>query len=236
MHDGPVTTLSAASERLLATAASLSDAEWAAPSLCAGWTRAHVLAHLALNAEGLGGILRGLRDGVPRTMYVSEERRDGDIDDLVAAAGPAAILERLRAAVAGLDQVHDVATVLPEGTMFERTPGGRQMSANNVPFLRLREVEIHHADLGAGYTASDWPPTTALAFLTHSTRQYAGPAGTGFHAVATDEPARWTFGTPADGAATVTGPVGPLAWWATGRDAGDAVVSSTGALPDPTGA
>lgn len=228
-----VTTLSVASERLLATAASLPEAAWAEPSLCAGWTRAHVLAHLALNAEGLGGILRGLRDGAPRTMYVSEDRRDGDIDDLVAAAGSAEILERLRTAVAGLAEVLDVATVLPEGTMFERTPGGRQMSANNVPFLRLREVEIHHADLGAGYTAADWPPTTALTFLTHSSRQYGGP---GFHAVATDEPARWTFGTPADGATTVSGPVGPLAWWATGRDAGSAVVSSDGALPDLTGA
>jgi len=228
-----VTTLSAATERLLTTAASLSDDAWAAPSLCAGWSRAHVLAHLALNAEGLGGILRGIRDGVPRTMYVSEERRDGDIDDLVATAGPAAILDRLRSAVAGLAEVVDVATVLPEGTTFERTPGGRQMSANNVPFLRLREVEIHHADLGAGYTASDWPPTTALSFVTASSRQYRG---TGFHAVATDEPARWTFGTPADGAATVSGPVGPLAWWATGRDADGAVTSSTGALPDLTSA
>ena len=228
-----VTTLSDATERLLATAASLSEDAWAEPSLCAGWTRGHVLAHLTLNAEGLAGVLRGIRDGVPTTMYVSDERRDGDIDDLVATAGPAEILARLRAATTALAQVVDVATVLPEGTTFERTPGGRLMSANDVPFLRLREVEIHHADLGAGYTPADWPTTTAAAMVTAAARGYAGP---GFHAVATDEQARWTFGTPDARAVTVSGPVGLLAWWTSGRDADGAVTSSDGTLPVLAGA
>jgi maleylpyruvate isomerase len=223
--------LAAATARLTATAASLSADAWAAPSLCAGWTRGHVLAHLALNAEAMVGVLSGLRDGTPTTMYVSDERRDGDID-VLAAEPPAAVLARLTAACDALGAVAAVAEGLPEGTTFERTPGGRLMSANAVPFLRLREVEIHHADLGAGYTAADWPPANAMAFLTFESEKYAGA---GFHAVATDEPARWTFGDAGNDAPTVSGPVGALAWWASGRDAAAVVSSSTGTLPSMEG-
>ena len=231
---GPVTTasaLAAATARLLATAESLSPDAWAEPSLCAGWSRSHVLAHLALNAEAMVGVLSGLRDGSPTTMYRSDGQRDADID-VLATEPPAVVLARLQQACAALAAVVTVAEGLPEGTVFERTPGGRTMVANDIPFLRLREVEIHHADVDAGYSASDWPPANATAFLSFETRRYDGP---GFHAVATDEPARWTFGSPAEDAATVSGPVGPLAWWASGRGAGAVVSSSTGTLPSMEG-
>jgi maleylpyruvate isomerase len=227
----PTAALAAATDRLLTTARTLPAADWAAPSLCAGWTRGHVLAHLALNAEGLAGVLRGIRDGAPATMYPSDEARDGDIDALAEAA-PDEVLGRLVAGCASLASVLDVAAGLPTGSTFERTPGGRLMPADGVPHLRLREVEIHHADLGAGYTASDWPPTTAIAFLHDDAQRYDGP---GFHVVATDEPARWAFGSPAAGALTVSGPLGALAWWATGRDAAPVVSSTTGTLPSLEG-
>lgn len=227
----PTAALAAASDRLLATARSLPAADWAAPSLCAGWTRGHVLAHLALNAEGLAGVLRGIRDGEPTTMYSSDDARDGDID-VLATAAPEVVLERLVAGCAALAEVLDVAAGLPAGSTFERTPGGRLMPADGVPHLRLREVEIHHADLGAGYTASDWPPTTAMAFLHDDAARYDGP---GFHVVATDEPARWAFGSPGADAPTVSGPLGALAWWATGRDAAPVVSSTTGTLPSLEG-
>ena len=64
----------------------LRDDEWPGQTECAGWSRAHVLAHLALNAEGLAGAVRGLRDGQPTPMYPSQTARDADIDD---ARGPA---------------------------------------------------------------------------------------------------------------------------------------------------
>ncbi|WP_408895403.1 maleylpyruvate isomerase family mycothiol-dependent enzyme [Nocardioides sp. R1-1] len=223
--------LPAATDRLLATARSLSEADWAAPSLCAGWSRSHVLAHLALNAEGLAGVLRGIRDGRPTTMYASDEARDGDIDALAAEA-PAVVLDRLVAGCAALADVAAVADGLAPGTTFERTPGGRSMPADAVPSLRLREVEIHHADLDAGYGPADWPRPTAVAFLGDDARRYEGP---GFHVTATDEPARWAFGSPAADAPTVSGPVGALAWWASGRQPSADVASSTGTLPSLEG-
>ncbi len=219
--------LDAATGRLLHTVDQLADQDFAAPSLCDGWTRAHVVAHLALNAEGLAGVLRGLRDGVPTTMYASPEARDEDILEL-AAEPPAALRERLRAACAGFAEVAGVAAGVGPEVTFERTPGGLVSPAGAVPSLRRSEVEIHHADLAAGYTPADWPPDLAREVLTASAGRYDGP---GFHVVATDEPARWAFGSPGADAVTVSGPAHALAWWSTGRDAGSLVSSSNGSLP-----
>ncbi|MDQ6526763.1 maleylpyruvate isomerase family mycothiol-dependent enzyme [Nocardioides sp. LHD-245] len=226
-----MTSLTAATERLLTTARALPADGWATPSLCTGWSRAHVLAHLALNAEALAGVLRGIRDGRPTAMYASDGARDGDID-VLAAEPPAAVLDRLVAGSAALAEVTGVSAGLAPGTTFERTPGGQLMPADGVPGLRLREVEIHHADLDAGYSAADWPPATAIAFLGHDAARYDGP---GFHVVATDEPARWAFGSPTANAPTVSGPLGALAWWATGREPAAVLSSTTGTLPSLEG-
>ena len=222
----------AATERLLTTVDALADADWAAPSVCVGWSRAHVVAHLALNAEGLGGALRGLLDGQPTPMYSSNEDRDADIAEL-GAAPPAEIRERLRRGAALFaDAVAGVGS-LPDGATFDRTPGGIVMPAAAVPSLRLREVEIHHADLDAGYGPADWPPDTVVDFLDRDAGRYDGA---GFVAHATDLDRDWTFGTPDAGAPVVSGPAWALAWWATGRpvpdhSAGVVLSSSTGTLP-----
>lgn len=219
--------LEAATGRLLATVDALPHPDWTGASHCTGWSRAHVIAHLALNAEGLAGVLRGIADGVPTTMYASDASRDDDIDEL-AHAGPAEVQERLRSSAELFDAALAAAGAVPRGATFERTPGGRVMPADAVPFLRLREVEIHHADLDAGYTAADWPTETARSFLKNDSRQYRGP---GIHVVATDHDARWSFGETGADSPTVSGPLGALAWWATGRDPGPVLSSSEGTLP-----
>ena len=41
--------------------------------------------------------------------------------------------------------------------MFTRTPGAPGWPAVTIVATRRREIEIHHADLGASYTHRDWP-------------------------------------------------------------------------------
>ena len=43
--------------RLLASAAALSDEQLRGPSLLPGWSRGHVLSHIARNADGLSNLL-----------------------------------------------------------------------------------------------------------------------------------------------------------------------------------
>ncbi len=63
---------------LLDTARGLDDP--GSPSLCEGWTRGHVLTHVARNADGLAALIRSAVDGTGETMYASEEARDADIE------------------------------------------------------------------------------------------------------------------------------------------------------------
>ena len=74
--------LRAASQRLMTTVDALAEDDWAAPSLLPGWTRAHVLAHLALNGEAFAGAIGGVLRGERVPMYVSDQSRDEDIDTL----------------------------------------------------------------------------------------------------------------------------------------------------------
>ena len=145
-----------ATNKLVRTVDQLSEEELRADSLLPGWSRAHVVAHLALNAEGLAGALVGLREhsGVP--MYSSQEDRNQDIETL-AAEDPTVLRERL---LAGTTIVGEESAELADNladSRIERTPAGRTFPASAVPGMRLREVEIHHADLDAGDSRTSWP-------------------------------------------------------------------------------
>ena len=108
-HDGRVIdvprpdpdTIARADRALVRTVDALSDPQYAEPSQLPGWTRAHVVAHLALNGEGLAGVLHGAHVGRPQPMYASPEARDADIEELAAAA-PDELRERFLAATTPL--------------------------------------------------------------------------------------------------------------------------------------
>ncbi|GAA3306714.1 hypothetical protein GCM10020295_63660 [Streptomyces cinereospinus] len=73
-HARDLASVRDATERLLAAAAELDNADVTEPSRLPGWTRGHVLAHLARNADALVNVLQG------RPMYVSADARDADIE------------------------------------------------------------------------------------------------------------------------------------------------------------
>jgi maleylpyruvate isomerase len=216
----------AASDRLLATVEGLSDADFAKPSVLPGWSRAHVVAHLTLNAEGLAAALSGLAAGEPRPIYASDEARDTDIDAL-AATDPELVRVRLHTAVVTFaDAVRRVTTESWSGTV-DRLPHGPHLPALETLPMRHREVEIHHADLDAGYAHADWPAPFVGALLDVVTRDQAGSGP--FTAVATDLGRTWSVGE-GDGPA-VRGTGSALGWWLVGRGAGEGLTSDAGALP-----
>ena len=228
MHRRDVTPQHVAIEtdRLLATVARLSDADLAGPSLCEGWTRGHVLAHLTLNAEGLAGALGGLVEDERVPVYASQEARDDDIAHL-GGSSASVIRDRLLGATTALADAIDAVPEDRWDAVIERVPGGRTFTAGDVPGMRLSEVEIHHADLGSAYSRSDWPPAYVTLLLDGEGRKRVS-ADVGFHAHATDLDRIWTFG---DGGPTVSGTGADLGWWLTGRGTGEGLSSDSGALP-----
>jgi len=214
-----------ANRRLIRTADALTDEQYDAPSGLPGWTRAHVLAHLALNAEALTGVLDGIAEGRRVSMYPSQEARDGDIAEL-ASKTPSAIRTRL---LGGSTELTDAIDAVPEdewSLVIERVPGGPTFPAAAIPGMRLREVEIHHVDLDAGYGWSDWPREFATHLLDAMLTSRATVGS--FTARPADVDRSWTFGS---GGPAVFGPAAALGWWLTGRGDGEGVTSESGELP-----
>jgi maleylpyruvate isomerase len=220
-----VEMLDSGTRRLIRSVDAMSDEQWAQPSLLPGWTRAHVVAHLTLNAEGLSAAVEGVHEGRPVPMYASQEARDADIAAL-AGAPVSTWRDRFLASTTVIGEwVEELAENL-EDVPIERTPGGRRFPAGAVGNMRVREVEIHHADLGLDYTAADWSADFVGLLLDWASAKHAGPPS--FTAHATDLDRSWTFG--AEGP-TVSGAGSALAWWVTGRGTGDGLTSDDGRVP-----
>lgn len=219
--------LAEATQRLVRTVDSFHGDDWAGPSGLPGWSRGHVVAHLALNAEGLATALHGLvGDGPTPPMYASQDARDADIESLATAEH-----DELRARLlGGSTDFAEAFAALPADaltTTIERVPGGRTFPAGDSVLMRWREVEIHHADLDRGYSRQDWPSTFRSALLA-SAGQRAFPSP--FQVAPTDLPDRVSCG--GSGGPTVTGTAADLGWWLTGRGSGEGVTSSDGTLPE----
>jgi maleylpyruvate isomerase len=229
MDSGPIADAAA---RLLRTVDSFHGDDWAAPSALPDWTRAHVVAHLALNADGMTRVLHGLvaDDGGPATMYESDDARTAEILAL-AAADPSEIRARLMSGTTLLD---DAITAVPASawpTVVERTPGGRRMRAESLPGMRRRELEIHHVDLAAGYAASDWSADFAAHLLDAMAKRLRPPEA--FEVKPTDSLRTWEIGAQDSEypVPVVTGPASDLGWWLTGRPAPETLSCSRGELP-----
>jgi maleylpyruvate isomerase len=218
-----------AAQRLNRSVDGLHGDEWRAQSLLPGWTRAHVVAHLALNAEGMARMLHGVVSDEPAAMYDSDEKRDRDIDDL-AGAEPSEIRSRL---LGGTTVLNDAFMALPEdawASRVERTPGGRSMRTASLPSMRVRELEIHHVDLGTGYTTSAWSTTFSSLLVDAMTKRLDPPERLEVRPLDADR--TWILGPEGDTGAVITGPVADLGWWLTGRPTPETLSCSRGELPE----
>jgi maleylpyruvate isomerase len=161
-----------ATQRLLGSARVIADSELREPSLLPGWTRAHVIAHVARSADAMRHLLVGARDGQDRPAYVSEQAREADI-----AYGANMRAKELMADLADSAMaLRSVSRQLPDDAwQFPvRILDSAPFPAAGLLTRRLVEVELHHCDLGTGYGPADWPAafvTMQLAEPMRSQRQ-----------------------------------------------------------------
>lgn len=148
-----------ATQRLLGTARILTEPDLRAPSLLPGWTRAHVLGHLARNADAMRNLLVSVRTGQDRPAYASADARQADIEhsaSLRASELAADLADSAMALRTMARQLPDAGWLVPV-RILDSAP----FPAAELLTRRLVEVELHHCDLGAGYTPADWPPAFA---------------------------------------------------------------------------
>ncbi|WP_406831009.1 maleylpyruvate isomerase family mycothiol-dependent enzyme [Pedococcus sp. KACC 23699] len=222
--------LAAHTQRLLETAAALDDVS--APSLCEGWTRGHVLTHVARNAEAIGRLASWAVTGERQEMYPGgSESRDAEIE---AGAGRDAA-EQLADLTATAQGLTPALEALDGPLAAERVEmrGGYEVAAQRLPFLRLREVVYHHVDLDAGFTFDDVEPELLRQFVGDAVDRLALGSRPPAMTLRATEGDTWTVG---DGTTTVNGSLGALLLWLARRlDHG--VSSESGSLPSlPRGA
>lgn len=146
---------SAAQTRLTRRVADLTEEQVRAHSRLPGWNVGHVLTHLARNADAharrLSGVLRG--EDVPKYANGYEQR--GNEIEAGAERSAVEIIADLDNSQSQLEEVFALSTAAgwPHGHFL----GGGHYGVSGCPAHRLREVEMHHVDLGLGYTPADWP-------------------------------------------------------------------------------
>lgn len=188
----PTAAVAEAHRRLRDVLAELTDAQVLEPSLLPGWTRGHVIAHLADAARARGRLVEHALRGEVVDMWEPGER-----DEIIeatasrsAAEHRAALAEhsdRLEKAWAGVeDWSDDFATAV---------------------FTRWREVWIHLVDLDLGVRPADW----SVELAGHTVDLLRRRLPDDFSLRATDVPRRWGTGTE------IAGTVRDLAAWLAGR-------------------
>lgn len=132
------------------------------PSLLPGWSRAHVLGHLARNAEALVRTLEGTLRGERVPMYLGEAERAADIE-ATAGLPPAELIDEVEASAARLDRTWSRMT--PVDWAADAVTRAGPQPARRLIGARWREVEIHRVDLDDGYGPGDWPASFVAPLL-----------------------------------------------------------------------
>ncbi|WP_091652427.1 maleylpyruvate isomerase N-terminal domain-containing protein [Micromonospora pallida] len=219
----------AATDRLLRTAASFDAAELAAGSLLPGWTRGHVLTHLARNADGLVNLLTAARTGETVPMYASDAARDADIAT-GATRPPEAHLDDLRRSA---DRFAEAVAAMPMPAWAATVEGRRgPLPAAAIVWGRLREVQVHHVDLAADYRSADWSEAFAHRLLHEVAAGLADRADAPAMVLRFDGARHQVVVGVPEHAPTITGPAAELAAWLAGRSDGRTLaVAPDGSLP-----
>jgi maleylpyruvate isomerase len=220
-HAPDLASVRDATERLLTAVGKLDNAAVTKQSRLPGWTRGHVLAHLARNADALVNVLQG------RPMYASEEARDADIER--DAPRPLAVqLDDVRESDVRFQQA---AAAVPDWSRTVTLRNGITDTAAGIPFRRCVEVELHHVDLEIGYELEDLPEPFTEREIGVLAARFAGHPEVPPTRL-TDGTRAWRTGRDADGPeVTVTGGRADLLGWLAGRRDGSALTVTGGPLP-----
>jgi len=217
-----------ATTRYLAAVDELDDEAMRAPSLLSGWTRGHVVTHLARHADAFSHALHGVLNDENAWMYSSQDDRNAAIEN-GAGRSAADLWEDSAASWGRLLQTFNELHPRHLDLTISRVPGGEPfLPVREMPERRRTEVEVHHADLGIGYTPADWPVAFAVSVIGRR-QDELGLDGPSMVLSSTDVDGLWKLG--AGQGPEIKGAAGDLAWWLLGRGDGAGLVSSTAELP-----
>lgn len=170
-------------------------------------------------------------------MYASPEQRAAEIEEGATWDGA-----RLRSFVrnSAADLEHDIDGLDGlDGAAWQAevvTAQGRTVRAEEIPWMRTREVAIHAVDLGGGVTFADLPDELCEAIVDDVCTRRGGLRKDPPMVLHSTSGRTWTIdGIDRDGTSPVVirGTLPELARWLTGRGAGN-LTTADGQLPELT--
>jgi maleylpyruvate isomerase len=145
-------------QRLLQSLDSLTDDQCREPSALSGWTRGHVLSHLARNAESHVHVLQCAARGEVGEQYIGGAKARKEGIESHANDSAESLVNAVRRSIYALEG--QWAATSSEGWQGHGVnSAGASIAMSDIVFLRWREVEVHHADLALAFTFANWNST-----------------------------------------------------------------------------
>lgn len=145
-------------QKLLQSLESLTDEQCREPSALPGWTRGHVLSHLARNAESHVHVLQCAARGEVGEQYVGGAKARKQGIETHAADSAESLVASVRKSIYALEG--QWAATNSEGWQGHGiNSAGSSIAMSDIVFLRWREVEVHHADLALTFMFANWNST-----------------------------------------------------------------------------
>jgi maleylpyruvate isomerase len=213
-----LTDVAASHARLGLLINDLTDEQAREDSVLPGWTRGHVLTHIANLARAL---TRQAIHGTEFEMYDGGPPARNAAIDAGAGRSAAELRDDVLQTSAELEKVW--ADMGPDD--WARPVRYRNGTAAITVPTRWREVEIHAADLDLGYGSANWTP----AFCTHLIDFLTPRVPEGTELTLISPHGRWSLGEgePVE----VSGDITDIAAWLAGREHRP-LTTSTPSLPD----
>ncbi len=154
--DACVEGCAASHQALLSAVDAMEESAFAGPSLLPGWTRAHVVGHLGLNARSHVHLLACAGRGEAGEQYEGAAAGRAAAIEEASSRSPRELVDELRASIYVLEGAWagaSAATWAGTGT----AASGAVLAMADLPFLRWREVAVHLVDLDIGVDRGSWP-------------------------------------------------------------------------------
>jgi len=150
----------ASHQRLLHALDGLTDEQCRQPSLLAGWSRGHVLSHLANNAYSHLRMFEAASRGEETEQYEGgKPTRDAQIEAWSSFSAHE-LVGHVRASIYALEGAWASATPTTwTGFGIKSHAGGARVAITDLMLMRWCETEVHHADLDLGYSLENWDAT-----------------------------------------------------------------------------
>ena len=150
----------ASHQRLLQALEGLTDEHCRQPSILTGWSRGHVLSHLANNAYSHLRMFEAASRGEETEQYEGgKPTRDAQIESWSSLSAHE-LVGHVRASIYALEGAWASATPTTwTGFGIKSHAGGGRVAITDLILMRWCETEVHSSDLNLDYSFENWDAT-----------------------------------------------------------------------------